>query len=146
MPFWSIGWVLYKYGFLEIYWLYNEWWNHFSRVTTFTVLQWLLNQCNQPKNTFVFNAPLWSWVCGSRFSLVFTNNKLNLLPQTQLHSGALNTKVNLGWSHWLRSHCNAVKVATREKWPRLEGDYISNHSDTTETADRRFALRYSAVI
>ena len=52
---------------------------HFSRVATFTALQWLLNQCNQPKNTFVFNAPLWSWVCGSRFSLVFTNNKLNLI-------------------------------------------------------------------
>ena len=89
---------------------------HFSRVATFTALQWLLNQCDQPKFTFVFNAPLWSWVCGSRFSLLFVNTKLNLLPQTQLHSGALNTKVFLGWLHWLRSHCNAVKVATREKW------------------------------
>ena len=57
--------------------------NHLSRVASFTVLHWLLNQCDQPKFSFVFNAPLWSWFGVSRLSLFTaqdsTNNKLSLL-------------------------------------------------------------------
>ena len=48
--------------------------NHLSRVASFTVLHCLLNQCDQPKFSFVFNAPLWSWFCVSRLSLLFVES------------------------------------------------------------------------